>query len=63
MRAILDAKVGSGGTLGWGFLSWFPLFRFFLIFSVLLKHMLAFDYHAYIWQVSPQLSCGDTCQI
>ena len=25
--------------------------------------MLAIDYHVYIWQMSPQLSCGDTCQI
>ena len=27
------------------------------------KHILAIEYHVYIWQVSPQLSCGDTCQI
>ena len=25
--------------------------------------MLAIEYYVYIWQVSPQLSCGDTCQI
>ena len=25
--------------------------------------MLAIEYHVYIWQVSPQLSCGDTFQI
>ena len=25
--------------------------------------MLAIEYHVYIWQVSPQLSCGDACQI
>ena len=25
--------------------------------------MLAIEYHVYIWQVSRQLSCGDTCQI
>ena len=25
--------------------------------------MLAVEYHVHIWQVSPQLSCGDTCQI
>ena len=25
--------------------------------------MLDIKYHVYIWQVSPQLSCGDTCQI
>ena len=25
--------------------------------------MLAIKYHIYIWQVSPQLSCGDICQI
>ena len=32
-------------------------------FSILQKYRLdAFD-HIHIWQVSPQLSCGDTCQI
>ena len=25
------------------------------------KHILSVEYHVYIWQVSPQLSCGDTC--
>ena len=25
--------------------------------------MLASEYHVYIWQVSPQLRCADTCQI
>ena len=25
--------------------------------------MLAIEYHVHIWQVSPLLSCGDTCQI
>ena len=25
--------------------------------------MLDIKYHVYIWQVSPQLRCGDTCQI
>ena len=25
--------------------------------------MLAIEYHVHIWQVSLQLSCGDTCQI
>ena len=25
--------------------------------------MLDIEYHVYIWQVSPQLSCGDSCQI
>ena len=25
--------------------------------------MLAIEYHVYIWRVSPQLSCGDTCQV
>ena len=27
------------------------------------KQTLAIEYHVYIWQVLPQLSCGDTCQI
>ena len=37
-----------------------PLFS--QIFS-LSKHTLTVEYCVYIWQVSPQLSCGDTCQI
>ena len=37
-----------------------PLFSEFLEMS---KESLAIEYHVYIWQVSPQLSCGDICQI
>ena len=37
-----------------------PLFSEFFI---IVKHTLAIEYHLYIWQVSPQPSCGDTCQI
>ena len=48
---------------GWGLLSQFLLFRNFPNFSALSKQTLAIEYHLYIWQVSPQLSCGDTCQI
>ena len=48
---------------GWGLLSQFPPFRYFPNFSALSKHTLANEYHVYIRQVSPQLSCGDTCQI
>ena len=48
---------------GWGLLSQFSPFRYFPNFSALLKHILPTWYHVYIWQVSPQLSCGDTCQI
>ena len=25
--------------------------------------MLAIEYHVHVWQVSLQLSCGDTCQV
>ena len=32
-------------------------------FSALSEHTLGIEYHVYIWQVSPQLSCGGTCQI
>ena len=48
---------------GWVLLSPFPPFRYFSHFATLLKHALAIEYHAYIWQVSPQLSCGETWQI
>ena len=40
-----------------------PRFRYFPNFSVLLKHTLPIEYRVCIWQVSPQLSCGGTCQI
>ena len=57
------SKKGSNVYLGWGLLSQFPPFRYFPNFSKSPKHTLAIEYHVYIWQVSPQLSCGDTCQI
>ena len=59
----LSAKPGRGHYLGWGLLRRFPPFRYFPNFSTSPKHMLAIEYHVHIWQVSPQLSCGDTCQI
>ena len=37
-----------------------PLFSEILVMS---EETLAIEYHVYIWQVSPQLSCGDICQI
>ena len=42
---------------GW----WFPSFRF----SRIIQHRqnIDIDHHVNIWQISPQLSCGDTCQI
>ena len=38
-------------------------FRYFPDISPLPKHWLPIEYHFYIWQASPQLSCGDSCQI
>ena len=46
-----------------GLLSYFLPFRYFPNFSALSKHTLAIEYHVNIWQVLPQLSCADTCQI
>ena len=40
-----------------------PSFTKFFTMVKSWKHTLATPYHLYIWQVSPQLSCGDTCQI
>ena len=52
------------GDSGWGLLSQFPPFCYFpIFFSALPNPTLAIEYHVYIWQVSPQLSCVDTCQI
>ena len=52
-------QLGSGV----GSLSQFSLFCYFLIFFKLSKQTLFIQYHVYIWQVSPQLSCGGTCDI
>ena len=48
---------------GVGLLCQFSPIRYIPNFPSLPKHKLAIEYHIYIWQVSPQLSCGDTCQI
>ena len=48
---------------GWGLRSQFSPFRYFPKFSEWWKHWLPEWYQAHIWQVSPQLSCGDTWQI
>ena len=49
--------------LGWGLLWQFSPFSYFSKFSALWIQSLAIEYHIYIWQVSPQLCCGGTCQI
>ena len=48
---------------GWGLLSRFSPFRYFPNFQLLQNTYCAIEYHVHIRQVSPQLSCGDTCQI
>ena len=48
---------------GWGLLRQFSPFCYFPKFSEWSKQCLAAWYHVHIWQVSPQLSCGDTWQI
>ena len=50
--------------LGWGVLSRFPPFCGFPDFFLLSKHtVVIIEYHVYIWQVSPQISCDDTSHI
>ena len=61
---LLDVPgVGKVSRPGVGLLRQFSPFRYFPHFPLLSKQMLAIEYHVCIWQVSPQLSCGDTCQI
>ena len=50
-------------VLEWGLLSQVCPFRYFSIFSEWWKQWLPEWYQVHIWQVSPQLSCGDTWQI
>ena len=47
----------------WGLLSQFSPFRYFPIFYEWWKQWLPEWYQVHIWQVSPQLSCGDTWKI
>ena len=37
--------------------------QYHLEFLPILKHWMQIEYHVNFWQVLPQLSCGDTCQI
>ena len=60
---LLSIELFLKQDVGWGLLSQFPLFRYFPNFSSLSKNTLTVTYSVYIWQVLPQLSCGDTCQI
>ena len=48
---------------GWGLLKQYHPVHYFPKFSALSKHKLCIEYQVDIWQVSPQLSCGDTCPI
>ena len=48
---------------GWGLLSQFSPFRYFPNFSEWWIQWLPEWYQVHIWQVSPQLCCGDTWQI
>ena len=49
--------------MGWGLINQFPPFRYFPYFLPLSNHLLPIEYHIHISQMSPQLSCGGTCQI
>ena len=60
---IVPSHVARSGHQGWGLLSLLSPFRYFPHFSGWPKHWLLVRYHVHIWQVSPQLSCGDTWQI
>ena len=61
-RLIVFREVTDAARPGVGWLNQFLTIHYFSNFSVLSKHMLAIEYHVRIWQVSPQHSCGDTCQ-
>ena len=63
MYPMTCSSCGIHQSQGWGLQSQFPPFRYFPNFSASPKYMLAIVYHVHIWQVLPQLSCGDTCQI
>ena len=54
---------GSASAQGQGLLKLHSLISPLAKYLILQKHLLDYLNHIYIWQVPPQLSCGDTCQI
>ena len=54
---------GSCRPQGWGLLKLRSLISPLAKFSILQKYLLDSLNHNHIWQVSPQLRCGDPCQI
>ena len=58
-----DTEIRWFGLAGVGVTNPIPTVRYFSKISALPKHTVSIEYHVYVWQVSPQLSCGDTCQI
>ena len=46
-----------------GFLKPISFFSLLSTFSELAKYCVLIEYRVPIWEISPQLSCGDTCQI
>ena len=60
---VVDVGGGVGGVLNTFLLFLLLLFLLAFLFSELTKPWLLIDYHILIWQVLPQLSCGNTCQI
>ena len=47
----------------WGYYAIFVFSINLTFFQNHKKRHLPIEYHVHIWQVSPQLGCGDTCQI
>ena len=49
--------------MGWGLLNDFLSVPLSFLFFIIVQNQLPIEYHVHIWQLSPQLSCGDTWQI
>ena len=62
---LLDPWVKDqvGKALRWGLLKLHLLISLWVFFSILQKFLLDSFNHINIWQLSLQLSCGNTCQI
>ena len=60
---IDDLNEVSSNISGMRLLSQYPPFRYFPNFSASQKYMFTREFHLLIRQVSPQLSCANTCKI
>ena len=61
MLVVIICNVSTIKVQGWGSLNYFLLISPLKVFYII-NYMLDSTNHIDVWQISPQLNCGDICQ-